>query len=146
MGQEEPVQKYHGRQVYLLRYLVSQDDRVEEFLVCLAIELHPAGVPLRKGVDLVGPQAPGWAERAVYVRHDDGEPGPSCPVKHLVHQGQPMGRRGGEGSSPSRTGGEDTGHCRMFRLDFEEFCLQHPIGAHLGEFFYDRRLGSDRIG
>ena len=66
------LQDHHYRQVNFFGQFEGLDDAVGRLLVVLAVNLHPARVPLGEGIGLIGPECPGSGKRAIDRRHHHG--------------------------------------------------------------------------
>jgi hypothetical protein len=80
---------------------VRRQDRVEDLLVVLAVELDPAGVAQCEGVAVVDPDVPRRAEGPVDRHHHDRQPEETGGEHVLGHVSEAVGRRRGESA---RTG------------------------------------------
>ena len=83
--------------VLLFGDLVGHQDGIDDLLIALAEDLHPTGITLSDGVQVVGPHGPGWCHGPVDVGHDDRQARARGPHQMLVHQQQALAAGGGEG-------------------------------------------------
>ena len=141
----EGVENDHDGEHHRFGDLERLHDRVLRLLVALAVDLEPAGVALREGVVLVGPDAPRRADRAVDVHQHDRKPGPDRPMDDLVHEEKPLRRGRREGPHAGRGSADARGERAVLGLDRDELRVELPLGAHLGEKLHDLRLGSYRV-
>ena len=145
VGNKKSVNDHHHRQIHNLCQAKGKKGGIQGLLAVFAIQLYPSGVPLGQGITLVHPDVPSRPQGPVHLPKDNGKSGTGRPVEHLVHQGKPMGRGGGEGTNPGTCCPHNCGHGRVFAFHWNKLCLHFTTGTIFRNGLNDVGLGGNGI-
>jgi hypothetical protein len=122
MGEVKTIVTDIDRQENLrvLRNLIGHDDRIEDLLIILDIDLDPAPIPNRDRVLLSTPDALGADSIASSDHHHNRKPERSGPDIRLEHEGQTLTRSSCEDPSSGKRGTLEDTQGRMLALHFHK--------------------------
>ncbi|MBA7648011.1 hypothetical protein ES703_55790 [subsurface metagenome] len=136
----------HGEvDVLVLGDLVRHDDRIQDLLAVLTVELDPAVVPLHQCIIVVWSQPTMRRHSPVYHTHDDGQPHPWRHPQRFLHEGYPLGSRCREHTCSSCGGSACGGHRSVFPLNLDVLRLHLPLRNESGDAADQLRLRRNRI-
>jgi hypothetical protein len=146
MGQDEPIVTDHDWTIDGFGNPVCLNDRIQDFLVVAAVDLHPSRIPLGQGILLIVEDRPGGTDTAVDAAHDDGQTRTGRPVELFVHIEKSVRAGGGKDPGADRGCGYTDGQCGMFPFHPDIFGLQFAAFHILGQDFGQLGLRGNGIG